>query len=133
MRRCVLAAAAHLYPGMPAEESHRLLGRRFSEGFRKTLVGSVVVASLPLLGADRVMARLPRMWTVGQNFGTAEAVQRGPGDWLFQYNHSEHPDLPILPWFNAGAIECALGWTKVTPTVEVESARGPTYSLAVRW
>lgn len=133
MFRCVEGAAEHLHPGVPKAQSHRWLGRRFMEGFQKTLVGSVVVASMPLWGPDRLMSRLGRLWTVGQNYGRATSELLEQAHWRFSYEHREHATLPSNPHFSAGAIECALGWTRVVPRVEVEQHDGPAFSLSVRW
>ncbi|HLT31976.1 MAG TPA: DUF2378 family protein [Myxococcaceae bacterium] len=61
-RRCVEVARRHTYPELPKEEGMRQLGRDFMKGYYGTLLGKVVSAAMPLIGLERTLNRLERMW-----------------------------------------------------------------------
>ena len=59
-RDALLCARRHVYPALPEAEAFRALGRRFAEGFGKTVVGRVFRTVAPLFGVDRTLLSVPR-------------------------------------------------------------------------
>src|ERR1700722_14277300 len=104
MDRCLAATAEHLYPGMPRDEADRRLGNSFVAGFRQTLVGSVIMAGFPVLGGDRLVARVAKSYSVGQNFGRTTLVPIEPQHYRFEYRN-QLPDLSANHAFTGGVFE----------------------------
>jgi uncharacterized protein (TIGR02265 family) len=59
-REAIEIARRHLFPSMEHAEGYRVLGRRFAEGFGRTVVGRVFRAVAPLLGLERTFFSVPR-------------------------------------------------------------------------
>ena len=59
-RAALEVARRHVYPTRPDAEGFRALGRRFADGFGKTLVGKVFRSVAPLFGVDRTILSVPR-------------------------------------------------------------------------
>lgn len=58
--RCIEIARRHTFPGLAREEADERLGRRFNQGFFETLLGSLIKVSIPIVGFNGVVSRLPR-------------------------------------------------------------------------
>lgn len=120
MERCVRLAAAHLYPGVDAAVADRDMGMRMIDGYRRTLLGSVIVAAFPFIGPERLLKRLPRSYGASQNFGRVETTELGIHHWRIHY--FEHPPgFPINVPFSVGCFEAVLRMTGITPRAEVVS------------
>ncbi len=59
-REALEVARRHAYPLLTEAEGFRALGRRFAEGFGRTVVGRVFRAVAPLFGVDRTLLSVPR-------------------------------------------------------------------------
>ncbi len=59
-RAALEVARQHVYPMRPEAEGFRALGRRFADGFGKTIVGKVFRSVAPLFGVDRTFLSVPR-------------------------------------------------------------------------
>jgi uncharacterized protein (TIGR02265 family) len=111
---------AHLSP----EEGRRALGRLTAEGFFSTLVGSVIGVGLPLLGAEMLIKRLPRLWNSGTIGPRMRVTQLGPREW-----QADVDDDTPLPDVGAGLLEYALGKCLNPTRVEVVGRHADGYSL----
>jgi uncharacterized protein (TIGR02265 family) len=129
---CLELASRHCFPQLSLTEGTREIGRRFMDGYRQTLVGSVLVAALPLLGPARMLARLPRMMGANQNFGHTVAKAVGEQHWTVDYSGNP-PGVPPCAHYSAGCIEAALRLTRVEPTVTVTAERPDGFTLDIRW
>lgn len=71
-------AAETLAPQAPLEEGAAVVGRRFVKGFSGTLIGNALLASVRLLGPERMLARMTRNLRTGTNYLEAHIQQVGP-------------------------------------------------------
>ena len=128
-KRCVERARQLAYGELADTDAYRLLGRKLTEGFCDTLVGRVAAVALPMIGAARVVERLPRylalmgrpdlevkLMAVSER-ARSVSVQD-------QYNRPE---------FIGGALEVALERAHVRPIISVEDRSLQGFRLLVRW
>lgn len=119
----------HRFPHLDREAAYRELGRELAYGFTRTLVGKVVDVSLPLLGPERFIQRIPSLSRL-DSFEYHVKVER-LGERRFRVSYWEDPDAK--PDFMAGLFEVGLSKTGVEPVVVV-TMRGPTgFELEVSW
>lgn len=71
-------AADTLAPEVPLEEGAAVVGRRFVQGFSSTLIGNALLATVRLLGPERMLARMTRNLRTGTNYLEAHIEQLGP-------------------------------------------------------
>jgi uncharacterized protein (TIGR02265 family) len=131
MDRCLEAAADHLYPGQPRAEAYRRLGERFVAGFRETLVGSVIMAVFPVLGADRLLGRVAKSYGVGQNYGSASLVPLDRQHYRFEYRNGFHGVSANFE-FTRGVFEAILRYARVEPKIEGRVI-DDGFDLDIRW
>jgi uncharacterized protein (TIGR02265 family) len=126
---CMEVARRHEYPYFPPEQGLRLLGRRFVEGFRKTLTGKLQVAVMPMLSPATVMQRLPRTWATTQPNMRVRSEELAPGHWQFTLE-----DEGIVPDFVAGMLDAILAMMSVSePDVRVHERAPARCVVDVRW
>lgn len=117
------------YPHLDRESAYRELGRQLAYGFIRTLVGKVVDVSLPLLGPERFVQRIPSLSRL-DTFDYEVEVER-LGERRYRVSYRQDPDAK--PDFMAGLFEVGLRRAGVEPTVVV-TMRGPTgFDLEMRW
>lgn len=117
------------FPHLSRESAYRELGRQLAYGFIRTLVGKVVDVSLPLLGSERFILRIPSLSKLDSFEYQVEVVSLGERHYRVSYR--EDPDAK--PDFMAGLFEVGLRRTGVEPTVVV-TMRGPTgFDLEMSW
>jgi len=75
--QCLDVSAAHLYPTEPRDKAWELLGRRFIEGYFKTLVGKMISTTLPFMSAKVFIGRGPRFVTTGLRGADVSVEWRG--------------------------------------------------------
>ncbi len=127
-RAALEAARRHVYPLRPEAEGFRALGRRFTDGFGKTLVGKVFRSVAPLFGVDRTFLSVPRylhavrrkmdvqMHAVGVNH--YRLIARDP-----------HPN----PEFIAGCMLGILDVFSLEGTASVSVSEPERFELEFRW
>jgi uncharacterized protein (TIGR02265 family) len=113
-RRCVEVARRHTYPGLSKEEGMRQLGRDFMKGYYGTLLGKVVSAAMPLIGLERTLNRLERMWKASQPTAELTIEKEAPGQWRLEVR-----EPGILPEFSAGILEGGAQPIGVPVSVEI--------------
>ncbi len=111
------------------EEAYRELGRKMAQGFTRTLVGKVVDVSLPLLGPERFVQRIPSLHKL-DSFDYQVQAER-LGERHFRVKYREDPDAK--PDFMAGLFEVGLQRTGVDPQVEVTHRESRGFDLDLRW
>jgi uncharacterized protein (TIGR02265 family) len=109
--------------------AYRELGRRLAQGFSRTLVGKVVDVSLPLLGPDRFVQRIPSLSRLDSFEYQVEVARLGERHYRVSYR--EDPDAK--PDFMAGLFEEGLRKTGIAPTVEVARREPREFDLELRW
>lgn len=112
---CVYAAQRHTYPERSKEDGMRALGRDFIGGYYGTILGKVVSAAMPLIGLERTLNRLERIWKASQPDLEFELQKEAPGQWRLRLR-----DLAgVMPDFCAGLIEGGAAPTGQPLSVEV--------------
>jgi uncharacterized protein (TIGR02265 family) len=119
----------HCYPGMEREAAYREMGRQLCRGFLQTWMGKVVDMGLPMLGAERLLARVPSLFAMDTYRYDVKVLPIG---WhqvrvCFRNDPDAKPDLV------AGLLEEGLRRTGAQPTVTVTLRRGPDFDLDVTW
>ncbi|WP_224368957.1 DUF2378 family protein [Hyalangium versicolor] len=111
------------------EAAYRELGRQLATGFIRTLVGKVVDVSLPLLGPDRFVQRIPSLSRLDTFEYQVEVAKLGER----RYRVSYRGDPDAKPDFMAGLFEAGLRRTDVKPTVTVTMRETAGFDLEVSW
>jgi uncharacterized protein (TIGR02265 family) len=128
-KRCVTVARTLVHADLSDEEAYRLLGRKLTEGFADTLVGRVAAVALPMIGAARVVERLPRyLALMGRPDLDVRLVPVGE-----RARYVTIPDTHNRPEFIAGALEVALERAHVRPFISVEERSHLGFRLLIRW
>jgi uncharacterized protein (TIGR02265 family) len=117
------------YPHLERESAYRELGRQMAYGFIRTLAGKVVDVSLPLLGPERFVMRIPSLSRLDTFDYQVEVVPLRERCYRVSYRH----DSDAKPDFMAGLFEVALRRTGAEPVVKV-TLREPTgFDLELSW
>jgi uncharacterized protein (TIGR02265 family) len=125
---CVDLARRHTFPQLPRPEGERRLGERFMDGFFQTLSGKLLGATLPVLGPDTVMQRLPRLWASSQpNMGVA-TTRVAERHWTVTLR-----ERGVMADFCVGVISAVLKRTRVEPELVVAEHDAEHCVLTVRW
>ncbi|HEX8699197.1 MAG TPA: DUF2378 family protein [Myxococcaceae bacterium] len=111
------------------EAAYRELGRQMALGFTRTLVGKVVDVSLPLLGPDRFVQRIPSLSRLDSFEYKVEVARLAERHYRVSYR--EDPDAK--PDFMAGLFEEGLRRTGIAPTVTVTLRELQGFDLELRW
>jgi uncharacterized protein (TIGR02265 family) len=111
------------------EAAYRELGRQLAVGFSRTLVGKVVDVSLPMLGPDRFVQRIPSLSRL-DTFEYKVDVTR-LGERHYRVSYREDPDAK--PDFMAGLFEEGLRRTGMAATVAVTLRVPRGFDLEMRW
>lgn len=119
----------HRFSHLAREAAYRELGRQLAHGFLRTLVGKVVDVSLPLLGPERFIQRIPALSKLDA-FEYQVQVER-LSERRFRVSYREDPDAK--PDFMAGLFEAGLRKTGVEPVVEVTKREPTAFEVELRW
>ena len=119
----------HRFAHLEREPAYRELGRQLALGFSRTLVGKVVDVSLPLLGPDRFVQRIPSLSRLDSFEYQVEVARLGERHYRVCYR--EDPDAK--PDFMAGLFEEGLRKTGIAPTVVVTRREPRGFDLELRW
>ena len=111
------------------EEAYRELGRQMAYGFARTLVGRVVDVSLPLLGPERFVQRIPSLSKL-DSYEYQVRVE-SLGERRFRVHYWNDPDAK--PDFMAGLFEVGLRKTGVQPVVTVARREPKAFELDLSW
>jgi uncharacterized protein (TIGR02265 family) len=115
-------------PGQSPLEQTRLLGQRFMDAYRETLIGRAMVAGMRIIGPWRTLERLSHKFRTGNNFSETHLSRLGPTEAKLWCNHVSRPG-----WY-VGVIGRGLelaGAQDVAVTVIDQDAAGGTFH--VRW
>lgn len=119
----------HRYSHLDREAAYRELGRQLAHGFSRTLVGKVVDVSLPLLGPERFVQRIPSLSRL-DSFEYHVRVEP-LGERRFRVSYREDPDAK--PDFMAGLFEVGLRKTGAEPVVVVTMREPTGFDLEMSW
>jgi len=109
-QNCIAEAARFLWPDLPVDQSQRRLGLMTVEGFQGTVLGSITLAALKLLGPERLLRQIPKRIFSGQNYGHSEVRELEPRHWEVDYLGIPE-GVPYNAEFVCGAIEAAMKLT----------------------
>ncbi|MCY1080878.1 DUF2378 family protein [Archangium lansingense] len=119
----------HCYPGMAREAAYREMGRQLGLGFLRTWMGKVVDMGLPMLGPDRLMARVPSLLALDTFRYDVKVLPLGQR----QYRVSIRKDPDAKPDLIAGLLDAGLGRTGVRATTTVTMRNGQDFDVDVSW
>jgi uncharacterized protein (TIGR02265 family) len=120
-------ASEELYRDLPRSEAHRVLGRRFIEGWQATLIGSASARFLTLLGTRRALERLTRAFRTGDNYSETSVTFPSPNVALVTVKSEP------LEHYTAGILDAGLAMMKVRGRVDIERAAGGVMVFRVEW
>jgi uncharacterized protein (TIGR02265 family) len=117
------------YPRMPQPEALRSVGMRLLHGYRQTLLGTIQLKALNLMGPDRLLRRIGDFIGRNSNFGQRTSKEEGPRHWKVYFR-----GVPIAPEFTQGIFEAvfeAMGIRKMTMTFEKKGLEDTDFDI--RW
>ncbi len=117
------------FPHLDRESAYRELGRQLAYGFIRTLVGKVVDVSLPLLGPERFIQRIPSLSKLDTFDYSVELARLGERHYRVSYRR----DPDAKPDFMAGLFEVGLRRTGVEPAVVVTMREPAGFDLEMSW
>lgn len=123
-----VAVCEVMFPHLSLEEAQRTLGRLFTAGFSRTVVGRVLATAAPMLGAERVLSRLPFYMRVAREDVEVTMEALGPRNWRATFEE----DAP-MPAFACGALESILALTREEGSATVIAAEGRKFVVDIRW
>lgn len=125
---CLTAARKHLHPTKSEDEGFRALGQSFVHGFRKTVLGGVLMAALPFLGPARFLPRLPGRFASTRSDASVSCEMTGARAATLTFVDP----LPLASFY-AGAIETALGVAKAEAPKVVPKVVPGGHQLEASW
>lgn len=120
-------ASAEIYPDFALDEAHRRIGRRFLDGWQRTMLGAASAQFLKVLGMKRTLERLTRAFRTGDNF--SETSVDFPSERVGVVTIRSQQ----LPHYIAGILDGGLALMKVKGKVSIEPASGDTMTFRVEW
>jgi uncharacterized protein (TIGR02265 family) len=100
--RALDLARDHYFPQLSPSDGDIELGRRFIQGYQRTLVGSILIATLSKLPPEQILDRFPRHLGVARTDSTADVERLGPRSSRVYYRAARP-----RPYVVAGtALEC---------------------------
>jgi uncharacterized protein (TIGR02265 family) len=119
----------HCYPGWTRERAYHELGRHFCRGFLQTWMGKVVDLSLPMLGPERLLTRIPNLLLLDIFRYDVKVLLLGPRHYRVAIRNNPDPK----PDFLAGLLEEGLCKTGVNPTTTVVMRNGGDFDIDAAW
>lgn len=121
------AASDVIYDSCTREEAHRRIGRRFIDGWQRTMLGAASAQLLKVLGTRRALERLTRAFRTGDNYTESSVAFPSPTVALVTV-HSEP-----LPHYIAGVLDGGLALLNVKGRVSIESTGGDVMVFRIEW
>jgi uncharacterized protein (TIGR02265 family) len=91
------------FPTLSPSKGLYEVGFRLFPGYRKTLLGSLQLAALPVLGPHRLIQMAPELFRRNAPFGERTVRQLGPTHYRLEFR-----GIPIPPEFYCGAMTSGL-------------------------
>ncbi|MBL8923811.1 MAG: DUF2378 family protein [Myxococcaceae bacterium] len=127
LRAWLDAASDDIYQDLPREEAHRRIGRRFIDGWQRTLIGAASAQFLKVIGPRRALERLTRAFRTGDNFSQSSVTFPGDTVALVTLNTQSLPD------YIAGILDGGLALLGVQGRVTIERVAGDDMDFRVEW
>lgn len=119
--------ANEVYGEFSRDEAYRRIGRRFMDGWQRTLLGAAATKVLRLMGMRRGLERLTRSFRTGDNF--SETAVEFPDDRVCLVSVKSQQ----MPHYIAGILDGGLALMGVRGKVSVEPNVGDTMRFRVEW
>lgn len=119
----------HCYPELERAPAYRRLGQQLARGFFRTWRGRVVDMGLPILGPERLLAKVPELCALDTFHYDVTVVRLDAR----RYRVAFRQDPDAKPELMAGLLEEALRRSGVTPTLGVASHSPRDFDLDVTW
>ena len=122
------AIAEELYPRVPYDEAHRLVGRRLSQAYNETAIGRAVAESLRVRGPEHALERMSRTLRSGNNYAETRLTRTGENAfelWVNETNGS--------PGYIQGVLETVMENAGAKAEIEVRSSGGQAATYSIRW
>ena len=119
----------HCYPELERGPAYRQLGQQLARGFLRTWRGRVVDMGLPMLGADRLLEKVPELCALDTFHYQVKVTRLEPRHYRVLFR--EDPDAK--PELMAGLLEEALRRARVVPRIGVEWHTERDFELDVTW
>jgi uncharacterized protein (TIGR02265 family) len=128
-RQMLVVSARHRFAGKTYQEAERLLGNSWIAGARQTLVGQVVLGTLPLMSVSTLIDRVPRLLAIATPNMKGEILEKRETHRTVKFILT---DLAPTPYFMAGVLESVVG-EKRRCTVGVSQLTSRSYVLSIDW
>ncbi len=121
--------AKYLYPDLPKAAALWKLGRVTFEGYRRSLVGKVMLAAMPIWGPHRAIKNAPRIYDMTMRYGVRTVKQTGPNK--YELRHQNDPgNIELL----AGNLEAGIEATGAKNVcVKIRTLASDDHILEVEW
>lgn len=132
-QHCIAEAARFFWPDLSTDAAQRRLGGMTVEGFQGTVLGSITLAAMKLLGPERLIKQVPKRIFSGQNYGHAEARQLAPEHWELDYLGIPE-GVPFNAEFVCGAILASMHLAGARDAIVTVARRvNSGFVMDVRW
>lgn len=128
--RCIELSAPVLFPTERDEVAWRQLGERLIDGYKETMIGRAMFATLKLLGPRRMLQRSRKNFRSGNNYTEVELTDVSPTEMDVWFNEKND----TLRHFTAGLVLAGLrvgGAREPQVSIRHSDARGVT--LRASW
>lgn len=116
-----------VYESCTRDEAHRRIGRRFIDGWQRTMLGAASAQLLKVLGTRRALERLTRAFRTGDNYTESSVAFPAPTVALVTVRSEP------LPHYIAGVLDGGLALLNVKGKVSVESVEGDVMVFRIEW
>jgi uncharacterized protein (TIGR02265 family) len=126
---CLTQVVAHLYPTLPRDQAHRELGRLMTRGVSETFWGRAFAPAVRLLGAKRLLLRMPNQFKSTNNYAPGTTTDLGPTS--VQLDVTDVGDAPCVL---QGSLEELAQWAGASDVkVDVTFASPPRATYLITW
>jgi uncharacterized protein (TIGR02265 family) len=127
--RCLKHIVADVFPELPLEEGFRALGGRTLDGYRETMFGRALLASMRLFGPRRMIGRLPKDIRAADNYTNVVVTEVEPTHFELWFNWENETPGYIEGLFTALMLACGAK----DPQVSLVSTTGAETVYRIRW
>jgi uncharacterized protein (TIGR02265 family) len=120
-------AAEEIYGDFPKDEAHRRIGRRFIDGWQRTMLGAASAQVLKLVGPKRALERLTRAFRTGDNFSESVVTFPSPTVGLVTMRTQR------LPHYIAGILDGGIAMLNVQGAVTIMEDTDAQMVFRVEW
>jgi uncharacterized protein (TIGR02265 family) len=120
--------AQKFYPNEPPNKALFNVGAKLFEGYRKTILGRIQLATMNALGPDQLAMRAPKLVGVNTNFGERTVEKVGPNNYLVKFK-----GVPLPGDYYSGIFAAGLKVQGLNPDVTWKQVGPEDMEFYVRW